>query len=338
MSKFSLDVLQRCVFPFTKTEDPDVVLGAVFGEDVALTRVGSDILVSHMDPIVGAIGNIGWLAVHVACNDIATAGVLPRWILILVLVPRLDDEELLEKIMCDVNRAAEETGVSIIGGHTGYSMGLSRPLVAVTALGTASGQNIVKTKGANVGDQVLVTKGVGLEGTGILAQDFADVAQKLGLSEKDLVEARALMDEVSVIPESSVLAAHGVTAMHDVTRGGLLETLLEMAYLSGNGIEIDGAQVPMPPVVSRFAQAFKFDPMKMISSGTLAATVPSERVKNVSQALTGHGMTFAIVGRVTEGTGVSVLKDGGSVHYREIHCEEDELARMWALYPRGKIS
>ena len=90
MSKFSLDVLERRVFPFAKAQDTDIVLGAAFGEDVALTRVGGDILVSHVDPIVGAIGNIGWLAVHVACNDVATSGVPPRWILLLVMVPRLE--------------------------------------------------------------------------------------------------------------------------------------------------------------------------------------------------------------------------------------------------------
>ena len=59
MSKFSLDVLQRHIFPFVEARDPDILLGAAFGEDVALTRVGGDILVSHVDPIVGAIGDIG---------------------------------------------------------------------------------------------------------------------------------------------------------------------------------------------------------------------------------------------------------------------------------------
>ena len=132
MSKFSLDVLQRRIFPFVQADDPDIVLGTAFGEDVAMTRVGGDILVSHVDPIVGAIGDIGWLAVHVACNDVATAGIPPRWIQLLVLVPCLEDEELLEEIMRDASRAAEEIGASIIGGHTGYSAGLSRPLVAVT--------------------------------------------------------------------------------------------------------------------------------------------------------------------------------------------------------------
>jgi len=105
MSKFSLDVLNRYVFPYTQTTDADILLGSAFGEDVALTQVGEDILVSHVDPIVGAIEDIGWLAVHVACNDIATSGARPRWLLLLVLVPRKEDVDFLEQIMQDARRA-----------------------------------------------------------------------------------------------------------------------------------------------------------------------------------------------------------------------------------------
>ena len=335
MSKFSWDVLQRCVFPFTHTNDPDVILGATFGEDVSLTRVGSDIVASHVDPIVGAIGNIGWLAVHVACNDIAASGIPPRWILPLVLVPRLEDEDLLEQIMRDASRAASEIGVSIIGGHTGYSANLARPLVAVTALGTASGLEPLRTSGARVGDHVLVTKGIALEGTAILAQDFADVARELGLHERDLTEARHLMAEVSIIPEALAIASHGATAMHDVTRGGLVEALLEIASLSGVAIDVDASMLPVPPIVSRFAEAFKFDPLWMISSGTLAVTVSPERVPEVSRVLKEEMATpFAFSGKVTEGTGVHVRRGGKTTHYSHIRCEEDELARIWRLYPR----
>ncbi|MEJ2406831.1 MAG: AIR synthase family protein [Candidatus Thiodiazotropha sp.] len=334
MSKFSLDVLQRCVFPFTTSDDPDVILGATFGEDVALTRVGGDILVSHLDPIVGAIGNIGWLAVHVACNDIATTGIPPRWILPLVLVPRPEYEGLLERIMRDADRAAREIGVSIIGGHTGYSANLARPLVAVTALGTAEGRVPLRTRGARVGDQVLVTKGIAIEGTAILAQDFADVAFKLGSCENDLAEAGRLMAQVSVVKEALAIAAQGATAMHDVTRGGLLETLLEIASLSGVAIEVDASLLPIPAIVARFAIAFQFDPLWMISSGTLAATVPPERVAEVSRALQETGTPFAFVGEVKEGTAVQVRRNGEAVHYGDIRCEEDELARIWRIYPR----
>ncbi len=61
MSKFSFDVLKRRVFPVTATNDVDVLLEVAFGEDVALTKAGGDILASHVDPVVGAVGNIGWL-------------------------------------------------------------------------------------------------------------------------------------------------------------------------------------------------------------------------------------------------------------------------------------
>lgn len=334
MTKFSYDVLKRCVFPFVGPDAPDVILGAAFGEDVAVTRIDDKILASHVDPIISAIGNIGWLAVHVACNDIATSGVPPRWLLLLILVPHKEDEDLLKQIMEDAYRAAEDLGASILGGHTEHSAGVERPLVAVTAMGVSDRPNPVRTSGASVGDHVLVTKGIALEGTGILGHDFQDVALRLGLDEEDLARAQELVNEISVVPEALALADQGVSAMHDVTEGGVLETLLEIAHLSGVGMEIDYAKLPVYPVVSRFAEAFEFNPLRMISSGTLAATIPPERVEDASEALTDLGVPFTLVGRVVEGNGVRVVRENGTEHYTEIACEEDELVRLWSLHPR----
>ncbi len=332
MSKFSLDVLNRCVYPYLKSNDPDVIMGALFGEDVALTRVGDDILASHVDPIVGAVNNIGWLAVHVACNDIATSGMPPRWIQTLVLVPSEDDEALLEGIMRDIQQAADETGVSIIGGHSGYSNNLARPLVAVTALGTFGGRTPILTQGAKVGDHILITKGIPLEGTTILANDFSKTAIKLGLKKTDIEEAKQLMKQISVIPEAVILGESGANAMHDVTRGGLLETLLEIAGASEVGMNITHDRIPMPPVALRFAKAFDYDPLKMISSGTLVATLPSEKVESAGQMLEEKGITYADIGEIVSGKGVKVVKDTETIHYQEVHPEQDELARMWTLY------
>ena len=336
MSKFSLDVLNRCVYPYLKSSDPDVILGSTFGEDIALTKVGNDILASHVDPIVGAVNNIGWLAVHVACNDIATSGTPPRWIQVLVLVPHQEDELLLEEIMRDTERAASETGVSIIGGHTGYSANLSRPLVAVTALGTFQGRKPVLTKGAQVGDHILITKGIPLEGTAILANDFSEAALRLGLVEKDIEQARHLMGQVSVIPESVILGEQGAAAMHDVTRGGLLETLLEISNRSMVCIEVNYDRIPIPAVARRFAEAFQFEPIKMISSGTLVAAISPEKLDAARQRLSEKGIPYADIGTVISGEGVKVIQKSGETHYQEIHCEEGELARMWTLYSTDK--
>jgi hydrogenase expression/formation protein HypE len=333
LSKFSLEVLNRVVFPHFHAKDADVIQGAVFGEDVALTRVGQDILVSHVDPIVGAVNNIGWLAVHVACNDVATSGAPPRWIQLLVLVPHKEDEDLLEKIMCDVEKAAEEINVSIIGGHSGYSAALSRPLVAVTALGTLSDQKPVLTKGAQPGDHIFITKGIGLEGTAILANDFSHAACDLGLNEEELRQAKQLMTQVSVIPEAICLAQRGATSIHDVTRGGILETLLEIAALGEVGLQVDYDRIPIPSIVAKFSEAFKFDPLKMISSGTLVATIPPSQLEEAKGGLSERSIPFADIGIVVTGGGVDIIKDAEIRHYCDSHPEEDELARMWEQYP-----
>jgi hydrogenase expression/formation protein HypE len=296
--------------------------------------VGDDILASHVDPIVGAIGNIGWLAVHIACNDIAASGIPPRWIQVLVLVPSSEDVELLMQIMKDINRAANEICVSVIGGHTGYSSGISRPLVSVTALGTASGRTPVRTTGAQTGDHVLVTKGIALEGTAILAADFADVALDLGLQETDLAAARELVNHVSIIPEALAMADQGATAMHDVTRGGLLETLLEISHLSEVAIKVEHNRLPIPEIVSRFAEAFRFNPLQMISSGTLVVALPPEKLAKATQVLDAIACPFADIGQVVDGEGVYLQRQDDITHHTRIRAEEDELARIWALFHR----
>ncbi|MFO7943530.1 MAG: AIR synthase family protein [Anaerolineales bacterium] len=334
MSKFSLDVLNQCVYPYKGSEDPDVILGPSFGEDVSLTRVGNDLLASHVDPIIGAIQDIGWLAVHISCNDIATSGIPPRWILALVLVPGREDDELLEGIMSDIDRAAKDIGVSIIGGHSGYSSGITRPLVSVTALGTASSRTPVRTSGARVGDHILVTKGIALEGTAILASDFSDIARKKGLQEEDIEEAKGFFQEVSVIDEALLLALMGATAMHDVTRGGILETLLEISHLSGVGMEVHSGRIPLPDTVAKFSQAFQFDPLGMISSGTLVAAVGPENLAKAERSLRNKGIPFGDIGEVIEGEGVYIIKEGEKEHHTGIQAEKDELARIWETYPR----
>lgn len=142
------------------------------------------------------------------------------------------------------------------------------------------------------------------------------------------------MTGVSIIPEALVLAEQGATAMHDVTRGGLLETLLEIANLSKVGMRVDANRIPLHHVVSQFAEAFQFNPLMMISSGTLVATIPPEQVEYASQSLLEKEILFADIGQIIEDNGVRIIKDGQVIHYQEIHCEADELARMWELYPR----
>jgi len=67
------------------------------------------------------------------------------------------------------------------------------------------------------------------------------------------------------------------------------------------GIEVAYNQLPIRSVVLRFARAFQLDPLRTISSGTLAVTLPSDQIDAASADLEALGVPFALVGRVVEG-------------------------------------
>ncbi|MEM2920938.1 MAG: hydrogenase assembly protein HupF, partial [Candidatus Bathyarchaeia archaeon] len=80
VGKVPPSLLDQTVFRFLGSNRNDVLFGPAKGEDAAIVRVGRNLLVLHCDPISGAYGRIGWIAVNIATNDIATRGVIPRWI------------------------------------------------------------------------------------------------------------------------------------------------------------------------------------------------------------------------------------------------------------------
>ncbi|WP_423233048.1 AIR synthase-related protein [Aminirod propionatiphilus] len=332
MSKFSRSVLDRAVYsPLARQKkDPSVLLGSRFGEDIALVDAGGTLVASHVDPIVGAAEGIGRLAVHVACNDLAASAVRPRWLQILVLLPDEKDAERLRSIMDEAVQAAGEAGAVIIGGHSGYTSALNRPLVAVTALGCAEGE-IVSTGGARIGDSICLTRGAGLEGTAILATDYEKEALRRGLEATDIAEGRRLADRLSLVPEALALAAAGATAMHDPTRGGVIEALLEMAEASDKGFAVDGDRLPLPPVVRRFAKAFDFDPLRMLSSGALVLTLPEEKLLRARRASEELGVPLTVIGTVERGSGLRLGGARGEAFFSRSEPERDELARLEAL-------
>ena len=332
MSKFSRSVLDRAVYaPLARQKkDPSVVMGSHFGEDIALVDAGGALIASHVDPIVGAAEGIGRLAVHVACNDLASSAIRPRWLQVLVLLPSRGGEALLRSIMDDAVTAADGVGAVIVGGHSGYTSALSRPLVAVTALGVAEGA-VVSTGGAQVGDRICLTRGAGLEGTAILAADYEGEALRRGLTASEIAEGRRLADLLSLVPEALALAASGATAMHDPTRGGVIEALLEMSEASGKAFRVDGDALPVPPVVRRFAEAFDFDPLRMISSGALALTLPEDKLPQAQRASEELGVSLTPIGRVESGSGLSLCGAGGDLFFAQSEPEQDELARLEGL-------
>ncbi|MXV62154.1 hydrogenase expression protein [Natronorubrum sp. JWXQ-INN-674] len=295
--KVSPDELLAHVFGRTGTaaDDETVLQGPANGEDAAAIAPfgGDETFVVSSDPISLAAEGVGRLAVPVACNDVAASGADPRWLTVVIMLP--DRDTSLEKITSDLDAAARDIGASIVGGHSEYVDQLERPLLSLTAMGTA--EAFVPTSGAEPGDRVLITKAAGIEGTAILAADFG---AELEVDEDVCERAETFIEEISVAPDARAVRDHA-TAMHDPTEGGVAAGLFEIARASGVRLEIDRDAVPIREETAQLCAAADVDPLRIFGSGALLATVPADAVEDCLDALTDADLEAAEIGTVRAG-------------------------------------
>ncbi|MGQ0571042.1 MAG: AIR synthase family protein [Armatimonadota bacterium] len=301
---------------------PDVLVHATVGQDCAVLDFGPWVCVTTCDPITGAGEHLGRLAVHVACNDLATTGAEPVGLLLTLLLAESSAEADLDRIMHEAGVAARDVGVEIIGGHTEVTPGIERSLVVVAAIGRAPRHGYVSAAGGRPGHALILTKGAGIEGTAILAADMADRLRPT-VDDATLERARRFIDQISVVPEGRIAARHGATAMHDVTEGGVLTGVWELAEASGCGVRLDADAVPVAPETHAICAALGADPLALISSGAMLIAVadPGPLQNELSRA----GIASAVIGGLTDGERLVVR---GGQTFPLLPPDRDELWRL----------
>jgi len=326
--KIPTEVLVRNVLRYTGSFDSSVILGSSIGEDAALVSLGRNVLVMTTDPVTGASADLGWVSVHVNANDVACRGATPRWFLCDLLLPEKAGVRLLESIMRQIDRAAKEVGVAIVGGHTEVTPGLDRPIVVGYMMGIAPKGGFVTSSGARPGDDIIMTKTVGIEGTGILAADFARRLRGR-IDSRTLAAAKKMRWSISIVKDARLaVEVGGVKAMHDPTEGGLLQGVWEVAQASKVGFAVSASRIPIRPETNRICVAFGLNPLRLMSSGCLLIVAERRKSGMILRHLRTHAIPATIIGKITpRRSGRKLVGVDGRV--KEIGpSERDELYRV----------
>jgi hydrogenase expression/formation protein HypE len=312
--------------------DDRVIIRPAVGRDVAAIRMGDSVLVAKTDPITFATDRIGWYVVHINANDIATVGARPRWFLATALLPEHGTDEALVRGIWDETRAAlAAIGCDLIGGHTEITVGLDRPILVGQMLGEVSPERLVDKASVRPGDRVLLTKGVPVEGTALMAlEKRAELEGVFGAAMLD--EAAAFLDDpgISVLPQAmAACEAGGVHAMHDPTEGGVATGLWELAEAAGCGLLVDADRIPILEPGGALCRHYGLDPLGTISSGSLLICAAAEAAGDVIAAVESTGTSCTEIGEVRPPSeGRYMLRRGRRTPLPTF--PQDEITRLFA--------
>ncbi|MSR83649.1 MAG: hydrogenase expression protein [Candidatus Latescibacteria bacterium] len=295
---------------------PRLVVSPGLGLDAAVIEMGDRYLVAKTDPITFATDEIGWYAVHVNANDIAAMGGTPRFFLSTVLVPADHaTPELVESIFRSIHEAARSLGVAVCGGHTEITPGITHPIVVGQMLGEVSPQGLVRPSGLQVGDAILLTKGLAIEATALIAREKGEELRRRGYGEELLDRCRHFLRDpgLSVVRDAHLaLRAGRVHALHDPTEGGVATGLMELAAAVGVGLEIFADELYLAPESARLCAEFGLDPLGVISSGALLIGCAAGDAAGIAAALEREGIKAAQIGTVRpEEFGLQLRRSGG---------------------------
>lgn len=312
-------------------DDADVVVGPGIGFDCAVVSGGARYLVLKSDPITFATAELGWYLVQVNVNDLATTGARPRWMLITLLLPeRSTSRSLVTDLSNQIYEACRKLDIAVVGGHTEVTHGLERPIAVGTLIGEVSPDRLVTPAGMIPGDKLILTKGVPIEATAILAREFAGrLEERYGAMEIERAANYLYDPGISVYRDAqTALAAGKVTAMHDPTEGGLAAALWEMAEAAQMSLVVETEAIPVPEMAAKVCDFFDIDPLAAIASGALLLAVGPDDVGKVLEALNEQQIEAAVIGEA-EGGAVNVWQKENGGRALMTRPERDAIAQLF---------
>ncbi|MDM8522411.1 HAD-IA family hydrolase [Desulfococcaceae bacterium HSG8] len=327
--KFPNELLKGVLEQFA-FDDPSVLINPGIGEDIAAVNVDNEeVLVLKSDPITFATDSIGHYAVLINANDIATSGAIPRWFLTTLLFPCGTSASEIFHVMHNLKDVCRKWGITLCGGHTEITDAVTRPVVTGMLAGTVPRADLIDKRNMRPGDNVLLTKGVAVEGTSIIAREFGDRLKELGMAEADIETCRNFLSHISVLREAKIAAlSSGTSAMHDVTEGGVATALEELSIAGGHRIRIRTEDIPVFPQTEAVCRLFDIHPLGLIGSGSLLICCRQDTCENLIRDIREAGTDVSVIGEVLEeGQGIEALRQGESVEWP---CfEVDEITRLF---------
>ncbi len=310
IGKLPNDVLDRIIFGNIINKRNEVLVGAGIGEDNAIIDFGNEVCVLSTDPITGATKDIGHLAIHISVNDVASSGAEPIAVLLTILAPEGTTEEELKTIIKDAAKASKELNIEIAGGHTEITNAVNQILISTTVIGKQLKDKMLKNDNIEIGDKILISKDIGIEGTSILIKELEDNL-KDKLSTDEISYGKAMGKNISVLKDGRIAMNIGVEYMHDITEGGVYGAIWEASEAVGFGVKVYKESIPIDELTIKLSNILDIDPYRLISSGSMLLIAKENNVDTLIEEYNKNSIKLTVIGEIIEAD--KLLVEGNNI-------------------------
>lgn len=318
VGKIPESVLKRSVLKEITSLNTAVRNGAGIGEDCAVFVQKEGYVLQSVQTFFLLNPSEVYYPIVKAVNSIAIRGASPEAVLLTILLPESSEESFLKDLMREADAAAGLLHVQIAGGHTEVSHHTDVTYVTVTAVGSIAGKEVFQNR-ISPGQDIILTKWIGLEGTALLAaRNREKLAERYPLHMID--KAMAFRQELSVLPEAATAIKSNVGALHDVSGGGIFASLWELAESAGVGLAVDLKKIPIRQECVEICEFFGISPYEMLSGGCLLMT--ADKGLRVTDALKAEGIAAAVIGEITENHDRVVINQDEKRFLERPHLDE----------------
>jgi len=321
IGKVSESVLKRSILRQLHTKRMEILSGAGIGADCAIFALSDTEMhaTCMQESVVTDVSDVT-IAVHKCANNLAVSGAKPMAVLITLLLPETVSEQEIKAIMAEAERACHDLEIQIAGGQTRITDAVKMPLLVITGYGNIPKEEVRTVKSVKPGQDIVISKWIGLEGTASLARN--NKSKLLERYPAYLVEEAATFDKlISIIPEAATAMKSGVCAMHDASEGGIFAALWEMAEGAGVGLTIDLKKLPIRQETVEVCEYLGVNPYELKSGGCLVMT--TEDGVGLVNTLETEGIPAVIVGKITDSND-RIIRNEDEVRYMD-RPKQDEI-------------
>lgn len=303
--KVSESILKRAVIKQISTKNKYVKNSAAIGNDAALFVVSeNNQVLTSTETIIDEYQYQKGRAMYRAANNILAAGGTPVSASISITLPTAALESDLRALFKEYIDTSKELDIAITGGHTEVSEGVALPVVTVTVVGKVEKE--LSIKNIAEGDDIVLSKAVGLEGSYLLAAKQMEFF-KTRFANSYIDKALEYINDISIFNEAAVAIKHGVTAMHDLSENGIFGALWEIGEVADCGLAVDIKKINIHQETIELCEYFDINPYKIPSSGALIMITKDG--KGLVEELRRNGIESSVIGQITTGNGRVIINE-----------------------------